>query len=148
MNKSRLIPGALASAASALVVIGLVACAPPEKEDTGSQTESGVNAKEATSAADFGGMDGLVEAAKAEGQLNVIALPPDWANYGAIIKAFEDKYGIKVNSAQPDANSQDEINAAKPAGRHRPRARRVRPGTGDRVGEHRPLRAVQGVDIR
>ena len=42
----------------------------------------------------------------------MIALPPDWANYGAIIKAFEDKYGIKVNSAQPDANSQDEINAA------------------------------------
>ena len=57
-------------------------------------------------------MDALVEAAKKEGQLNVIALPPDWANYGAIIKAFGDKYGIKVNSAQPDAASQDEINAA------------------------------------
>ena len=57
-------------------------------------------------------MDALVEAAKKEGQLNVIALPPDWANYGAIIKAFADKYGIKVNSAQPDAASQDEINAA------------------------------------
>src|SRR4029079_397657 len=52
------------------------------------------------------------EAAKKEGQLNVIALPPDWANYGAIIKAFGDKYGIKVNSAQPDAASQEEINAA------------------------------------
>jgi putative spermidine/putrescine transport system substrate-binding protein len=109
MNTSRLLPGALASV---LVAVGLVACAPPEKEDTGSQTESGVTASEATSAADFGGMDGLVEAAKAEGELNVIALPPDWANYGAIIKAFEDKYGIKVNSAQPDAASQDEINAA------------------------------------
>src|SRR4051812_32449749 len=57
-------------------------------------------------------MDALVAAAKKEGQLNVIALPPDWANYGAIIKAFGDKYGIKVNSAQPDASSQDEINAA------------------------------------
>ena len=57
-------------------------------------------------------MDALVEAAKKEGELNVIALPPDWANYGAIIKAFSDKYGIKVNSAQPDAASQDEINAA------------------------------------
>jgi putative spermidine/putrescine transport system substrate-binding protein len=57
-------------------------------------------------------MDALVAAAKKEGALNVIALPPDWANYGAIIKAFGDKYGIKVNSAQPDAASQDEINAA------------------------------------
>jgi putative spermidine/putrescine transport system substrate-binding protein len=57
-------------------------------------------------------MDALVTAAKKEGQLNVIALPPDWANYGEIIKAFGDMYGIKVNSAQPDATSQDEINAA------------------------------------
>jgi putative spermidine/putrescine transport system substrate-binding protein len=30
-----------------------------------------------------------------------------------VIKGFTTKYGIKVNSAQPDAASQDEINAAK-----------------------------------
>ena len=104
-------------AASALVLVvagGLVACAPPESKDQGEKTSSGVNASEATSAGDFGGenMSGLIDAAKKEGELNVIALPPDWANYGAIIKAFGDKYGIKVNSAQPDAASQDEINAA------------------------------------
>ena len=98
--------------ATALVAFGLAACAPPEREESGSQTESGVNAREATSAEDFGGMEGLVEAAKAEGELNVIALPPDWANYAEIISTFSEKYGIKVNSAQPDANSQDEINAA------------------------------------
>jgi putative spermidine/putrescine transport system substrate-binding protein len=108
MTKPRL----LVAAASALVVTGLVACAPPEKKDSGSQTESGVDAKAATSAADFGGMEGLEKAAKAEGELNVIALPPDWANYKEIIDTFGKKYGIKVNSAQPDANSQDEINAA------------------------------------
>ena len=109
MKKSRLLA---ASAASALVLAGLIACAPPEKDNSGAETQSGVNAGEATSAADFGGVDALVEAAKKEGEVNVIALPPDWANYGAIIKAFSDKYGIKVNSAQPDAASQDEINAA------------------------------------
>ena len=75
-------------------------------------SSGGVNAATAQSATAFGGMDGLIAAAKKEGELNVIALPPDWANYGAIIKAFADKYGIKVNSAQPDAASQDEINAA------------------------------------
>jgi putative spermidine/putrescine transport system substrate-binding protein len=107
MTTSRL----LAAAASTLVVFGLVACAPPEKSND-TKTDSGVNAREATSAADFGGMDGLVKAAKAEGGLNVIALPPDWANYKEIIDTFSSKYGIKVNSAQPDANSQDEINAA------------------------------------
>ena len=108
MKKSRFV----AAAASVLLVAGLAACAPPEKKTEGEETQSGVKAGDATSAEDFGGMDALVEAAKTEGQLNVIALPPDWANYGAIIKAFEDKYGIKVNSAQPDAASQDEINAA------------------------------------
>jgi len=97
------------AAASALV---LGACAPPEK-DTDKKTDSGVDASAATSAEDFGGMDALVTAAQDEGTLNVIALPPDWANYGEIIKAFSDKYDIKVNSQQPTAASQDEINAAK-----------------------------------
>jgi putative spermidine/putrescine transport system substrate-binding protein len=108
MNKSRL----AVSVASALVFSGLIACAPPQKDNGGGDTQSGVKVSEAKSAADFGGVDQLVAAAKKEGALNVIALPPDWANYGAIIKAFSDKYGIKVNSAQPDAASQDEINAA------------------------------------
>ena len=102
----------LGALAAATVTIGLAACAPPENQSSGEQTESGVNAAEATSAEDFGGMEGLIEAAKAEGELNVIALPPDWANYGAVIEAFGQKYGIKVNSAQPDASSQEEINAA------------------------------------
>ena len=112
MTKSRQLPKVLASAASVLLLSALVACAPPEKENAGEATESGVKAGEATSAEDFGGIEGLVEAAKKEGELNVIALPPDWANYGEIIKAFSAKYDIKVNSAQPDAASQDEINAA------------------------------------
>jgi len=57
-------------------------------------------------------MTQLIKDAKAEGELNVIALPPDWANYGNIIKAFTAKYGIKINSAQPSGASQDEIDAA------------------------------------
>ncbi|MEU7860408.1 ABC transporter substrate-binding protein [Nonomuraea sp. NPDC049141] len=72
-----------------------------------------MNAKTATSAADFGGLDKLVEAAKKEGNLHVIALPPDWANYGEIIKGFTAKYGIKVESEDPDAASADEITAVK-----------------------------------
>ena len=46
------------------------------------------DAATATSAADFGGMDQLIAAAKEEGELNVIALPPDWANYGKMIETF------------------------------------------------------------
>jgi putative spermidine/putrescine transport system substrate-binding protein len=91
------------------------ACAPPSKT-TAASTSGGVNAATATSATAFGGMDALVAAAKKEGTLNVIALPPDWANYGAIITAFTAKYGIKVASATPDGSSQDEINAVKQLG--------------------------------
>lgn len=101
-----------------LTAVGIAACSPPAKTDTtpapgASGGGTAASAATATSAADLGGMAGLEAAAKKEGQLNVIALPPDWANYGAIIKAFEDKYSIKVNSAQPDASSADEITAAK-----------------------------------
>jgi putative spermidine/putrescine transport system substrate-binding protein len=91
------------------------ACAPPSK-DSASTTDGGKSAATATSAAAFGGMDALVAAAKKEGTLNVIALPPDWANYGEIIKAFTAKYSIKVASATPDGSSQDEINAVKQLG--------------------------------
>ena len=67
--------------------------------------------KTATSASASGGMDKLVEDAKKEGTINVIALPDDWANYVAIKKGFTAKYGIKINDQQPDANSQKEIDA-------------------------------------
>jgi putative spermidine/putrescine transport system substrate-binding protein len=73
----------------------------------------GTNWSAKTSAAAGGGMSALVTAAKQEGTLNVIALPADWANYGTIIKDFQAKYGIKVNSANPTGSSQDEVNAVK-----------------------------------
>jgi putative spermidine/putrescine transport system substrate-binding protein len=82
----------------------------------GSESSAPANAGDwakAQSADDGGGMDALVAAAQAEGTLNVIALPPDWANYAAIIDAFKAKYGIKVNSANPDGSSSDEITALK-----------------------------------
>ena len=66
----------------------------------------------ATSAAQAGGISGLAAACKAEGQLNVIALPHYWANYGDLIEAFKAKYGVKVDEADPEGSSQDEIDAA------------------------------------
>ncbi|HZP21626.1 MAG TPA: ABC transporter substrate-binding protein [Bauldia sp.] len=56
----------------------------------------------------------LVDAAKKEGQLTVIALPHDWCGYGAVIEGFKKKYpGITVNELNPDAGSGDEIEAVK-----------------------------------
>ena len=58
-------------------------------------------------------MDALVAAAKAEGNLTVIALPHDWCNYGEAITAFSAKYGIVINELNPDGGSGDEIEAIK-----------------------------------
>ncbi|MDQ0603330.1 putative spermidine/putrescine transport system substrate-binding protein [Streptomyces canus] len=97
------------AALGVLAALALSACgAAPENSST---TADGKNAATATSAADFGGIDALVKAAKKEGTLNAIALPRDWANYGALIDGFEKKYGIKVAVENPDGASQDEINA-------------------------------------
>jgi putative spermidine/putrescine transport system substrate-binding protein len=67
----------------------------------------------ARSAADGGGMDALIAAAKAEGELNVITLPRDWCAYGQMMDNFAKKYGIKVNSLNPDGGSADEVQAIK-----------------------------------
>lgn len=56
----------------------------------------------------------LYDAAKAEGQLTVIALPHTWCGYGAVIEAFKAKYpGITVNELNPDAGSADELEAVR-----------------------------------
>jgi putative spermidine/putrescine transport system substrate-binding protein len=103
--KSLLKIRALALCAGALVLVA--ACGPPSGGGTAT-TPAG----SAKSAADVGGLSALVTAAKKEGALNVIALPPDWANYGAVINGFKAKYsGITVTSANPDGSSQDEVNA-------------------------------------
>ncbi|MEU6785193.1 ABC transporter substrate-binding protein [Nonomuraea angiospora] len=102
-----------AGVAAALTVVTAACGAAPGTQQSTASSSSATNAATATSAADFGGLDKLVEAAKKEGNLHVIALPPDWANYGEIIQKFQAKYGIKIESETPDAASADEINAVK-----------------------------------
>jgi ABC-type Fe3+ transport system substrate-binding protein len=99
-------------AAIAVVTAGitLTACGSSDG-GSGGGGGGGGDAATATSAEDFGGMDALVKAAQKEGELNVIALPPSWANYEEMLKTFSDKYKIKINSANPDGSSQDEVNA-------------------------------------
>jgi putative spermidine/putrescine transport system substrate-binding protein len=55
----------------------------------------------------------LIAAAKKEGQLNVIALPHSWANYGEIISNFKTKYGLKMDEANPDGTSAQENQAIR-----------------------------------
>jgi putative spermidine/putrescine transport system substrate-binding protein len=98
-------------ALAAAAIVTLAGCSATSSATAGSGGDA--DWKTATSAESVGGMDALVKAAKAEGQLNVIALPPSWANYGKIIDGFTKKYGIKINSANPNGSSADEVAAVK-----------------------------------
>ena len=99
-------------AAPAALTIAALALAGCSSADADAEVPD-VDASSATSAEDFGGIDGLVAAAEAEGTLNVIALPEDWANYGAVMDLFEETYDIEIVSANPEASSAEEITAAQ-----------------------------------
>jgi putative spermidine/putrescine transport system substrate-binding protein len=98
-------------AAAALLAAGCSSSGSSSGSST--STSSAANWATETSVTAGGGMNALIAAAKKEGTLNVIALPPTWANYGAILSAFTAKYGIKINSALPDGSSQQEVDAVK-----------------------------------
>src|SRR3954470_14040551 len=59
------------------------------------------------------GLAALVKAAKKEGHLNTIALPPDWANYGEALSTFQKKYGISITNDNPNGSSADENQAIR-----------------------------------
>ena len=107
MALTKLKAGLLAGATT----IGLAGVAiPGSGAATGHATANWTNVSQLTPNGSTS-MTALIAAAKAEGKLNVITLPSNWANYGNIIKDFEKKYGITVNSENPEGSSQDELNA-------------------------------------
>jgi putative spermidine/putrescine transport system substrate-binding protein len=108
-------PRALAVFAMATAAaVTLAGCGGAAAGSGDASSDSGVDAATATSLEDFGSFEDLEEAARAEGQLNVIALPRDWANYGEIIDLFAERYPeITVNEQSPDASSAEEIQAAE-----------------------------------
>ncbi|MDJ1114708.1 ABC transporter substrate-binding protein [Microbacterium dauci] len=100
-----------AVALSTIAALSLAACAGTPGENASAEDSA---AATATSLADIGTFEELEELAKAEGQLNVIALPRDWANYGEIIDLFKSRYPeITVNEQSPDVSSAEEITAAE-----------------------------------
>ncbi|KPC59596.1 ABC transporter substrate-binding protein [Streptomyces chattanoogensis] len=92
----------------AVAALTLSAC---DAAPDASSGPDGKSAATATTAEDAGGIGALAKAAKKEGTLHAMALPRDWANYGALIDGFQKKYGIKIEVENPNGASQDEINA-------------------------------------
>ena len=101
---------AAAVAGSLLLTVGCSSSSSSSGSASGNSS-SGANWATAASVSAGGGMNALVAAAKKEGTLNVITLPSNWANHGTIMKDFTARYGIKINDANPDGSSQDELNA-------------------------------------
>jgi len=89
-----------------------VALAVPALSTSSASAASKTDYSKITNASQGGGMAGLVAACKKEGQLNVIALPHYWANYGDMIEGFKKTYGVKIDEANPEGSSQEEIDAA------------------------------------
>ena len=101
-------------------------------------------------AEEAGGMDALVAAANAEGELSTIALPDDWANYGEIKQASSPSIPASppTTTSIPKAAPAQEIEAISAnAGQHRSaepgRDRRGLPVGQDRQGR-RSAPALQG----
>ncbi|MFT4259575.1 ABC transporter substrate-binding protein [Microbacterium sp.] len=109
-RRARFGAGLALAATAALALTGCASGADTPAAEGGDS----VDAASATSVSDFGTFADLEAAAKAEGALNVIALPRDWANYGEIIDLFAEKYPeITINEASPDISSAEEIQAAE-----------------------------------
>jgi putative spermidine/putrescine transport system substrate-binding protein len=99
------------AAAGGIAACGSSSSSKSSASSSGSSSAKSTNPDTATSLQSAGGMSALVAAAKKEGQLNVITLPADWANYGTQMKEFTAKYGIKIRDEIPDGSSAQEIQA-------------------------------------
>ncbi len=104
MSLSKITRGSLAATLVVALAIPVIQSSPA--------SAAGRDFSKVTSAAQAGGLAGLEAACKKEGQLNVIALPLYWANYGEMIDGFKKKYGVKIDEANPEGSSQEEIDAA------------------------------------
>ena len=91
--------GAVGSASIGSIPALLAACGSSSSPSSSSPTPAA-----ATTALPAGGLSALETAAKAEGKLNTIALPPNWANYGVIMKHLPEKYGITISNATPNGS--------------------------------------------
>lgn len=110
-RRSRMIAGIALAATAALALTSCAADSSAGGTDAVGET---LDAASATSLTDFGTLEDLETAAKAEGALNVIALPRDWANYGEILDLFAERYPeITINEQSPDVSSAEEITAAE-----------------------------------
>jgi putative spermidine/putrescine transport system substrate-binding protein len=94
-------------------VLAVSGCGSSGSSSSSGGTGTSGNWSKADSAAAGGGMAALIKAAEKEGQLNVITLPSNWANYGTIMSDFSKLYHIHITDANPEGSSGQEITAVQ-----------------------------------
>ena len=94
--------------AGAIVAVAVAACS-----SGAASPAPATQAPASQAAASSNPLDALVAAAKAEGNLTTIALPPGWCDYKDLLSGFTAKYGIKINNLNPDGSSAQEVDAIK-----------------------------------
>jgi len=116
MTTSRSSTSRLTRGLVAVVALGLfaAACGSDDEaatEDTTATEETSAPAEETSSGCPD---QAIIDGALAEGKVNLIALPDNWANYKGILQSFRDKYpGVDNPVANPDASSADELTAVE-----------------------------------
>ncbi|MEZ5217367.1 MAG: ABC transporter substrate-binding protein [Ilumatobacteraceae bacterium] len=84
-------------------------------ETTAATAETTAATTATTAAASGGGeLASLADECAAEGAVNLIALPDEWANYKGIIASFKEKYpDVDVTVANPNGSSAEEMEAVE-----------------------------------
>ena len=112
-------------------------------------SSGGVNAATAQSATAFGGMSGLIDAAKKEGELNVIALPPDLGQLRRDHQGFSDKVRHQGQLGPARRRQPGRDQRRQPAERDKSTAPDVFDlGQSVALANTGDVRAVQGGDVR
>ena len=106
MRKSKAVAVVVAAASTAVFA---AACGSSNSSSGGSSVDWSKVTHLTASGPDS--MANLVKDAEKEGQLNVITLPSNWANYGNIMKDFTAKYHIHITDAIPEGSSGQELQA-------------------------------------
>lgn len=58
-------------------------------------------------------LEEIITKAKAEGKVQLIAYPEDWANYKGHFAEFQKKYGVQTPVDNPEGSSAEELQAVK-----------------------------------
>lgn len=112
ITRRALLRRGLVAGAGLTALPAIAAACGGDEEAGGTGTGGGGLTEPPSNGADIS-IDDLIAAAKEEGALNTIALPPDWANYGEIMETFQSKYGLRLTNASPNASSAEENQAVQ-----------------------------------